>query len=100
MSTDRDPVADPDSIPITRADPEDDLTVVSVQADKTDEIRLKRLGICAGSRINILASGDPMILGVVKSRVGVSRRLAATILVTPEPICGEETQADVHDQTI
>ena len=51
--------------------------------DRGEEtIRLKRLGICENRRIDVLQTGDPMIVRVVGSRIGVSRSLARSIQVT------------------
>jgi Fe2+ transport system protein FeoA len=44
-------------------------------------VRLKRMGICSGRHITIVQSGDPMILRVVGARIGLSRELAATVIV-------------------
>ncbi|MBX3438380.1 MAG: ferrous iron transport protein A [Planctomycetaceae bacterium] len=45
--------------------------------------RLKRLGICVGRQLEIVHSGDPMILKVAGTRVGLSRQLADAVLVEP-----------------
>ncbi len=51
--------------------------------DRGEEtIRLKRLGICENRRLEVLQTGDPMIIRVVGSRIGVSRSLARSIQVT------------------
>jgi hypothetical protein len=44
-------------------------------------VRLKRMGICGGRQISVLQAGDPMILRVVGARIGLSRELAATVVV-------------------
>ena len=43
------------------------------------------MGICEGRDINVLRSGDPMILSVVGSRIAVSRHLAESVQV----VCAE-----------
>ena len=53
-----------------------------VEATDDDMRRLMTLGICAGRRIELVQSGDPMILRVFGSRLGVSRRLASRVLVS------------------
>ena len=52
-----------------------------VEAADDDMRRLMSMGICAGRRIELIQHGDPMILKVFGSRLGVSRRLAARVLV-------------------
>jgi Fe2+ transport system protein FeoA len=46
-----------------------------------DANRLKRMGICVGRSIDLVQSGDPMIVRSVGCQLGVSRRLADCILV-------------------
>jgi Fe2+ transport system protein FeoA len=55
--------------------------VVAVEADTDDAIRLKSLGICTGRRVQLAKGGDPLIVRVLGARVGLSRRLAACVLV-------------------
>lgn len=64
-----------------------------VEADNDDMRRLMTLGICAGRRIELIQRGDPMILRVFNSRLGVSRRLARRVLVQPcdHIVCGRAT---------
>jgi Fe2+ transport system protein FeoA len=57
--------------------------VVQVLADSDDALRLMALGICVGRRIQVFKSGDPLIVGVVGARVGLSARLADGVLVQP-----------------
>ena len=57
--------------------------VQDVTADGDNAIRLKRLGICAGRRIVLVQNGDPLIVLVVGSRIGISRQLAECIRVVP-----------------
>ena len=57
---------------------------LDVAGDGDDALRLKRLGICAGRKIEVLRAGDPMVLNVLGTQVGVSRLAAA--LVTVEPV--------------
>lgn len=55
--------------------------VVSVEADSNDIQRLQAMGLCAGRNIELIKQGDPMILRVFASRVGVSRRLGERVMV-------------------
>jgi Fe2+ transport system protein FeoA len=43
--------------------------------------RLKALGVCLGRRVQLVKSGDPIILRVLGSRIGISARLARNIRV-------------------
>lgn len=53
-----------------------------VEASDDDMRRLMSMGICAGRRIELIQHGDPMIIKVFGSRLGVSRRLANRVLVS------------------
>jgi Fe2+ transport system protein FeoA len=55
--------------------------IVTVEADADDAIRLKSLGLCIGRRVQLAKGGDPLIVRVLGARVGLSRRLAACVLV-------------------
>ena len=41
------------------------------------------LGICIGRNIEIIKAGEPIIVRVVGTRVGLSARLAAGVIVEP-----------------
>jgi hypothetical protein len=43
--------------------------------------RLKTMGLCLYRRVEILQTGDPLIVRVFSSRLGVSARLAERVLV-------------------
>ena len=55
--------------------------VAEINADDVDAARIKRLGICEGRRVQLVKGGDPLIVRVVGTRVGLSARFAARILV-------------------
>lgn len=57
--------------------------VAEVIGDSDDIRKLKAMGICAGRRLEVIKRGDPMILRVFGSRIGLSRRLAACVSVQP-----------------
>jgi Fe2+ transport system protein FeoA len=57
--------------------------VLDVVAESDDAIRLKSLGICIGRRVQAVKAGDPLIVRVMGARVGLSARLAATVVVEP-----------------
>lgn len=45
--------------------------------------QLMAMGVCAGRRVEVVKSGDPLILRVLGSRIGVSARLAQRVVVDP-----------------
>lgn len=51
------------------------------RADAADT--LKRLGLCVGRKVQVDKTGDPLILRVLGSRVGVARRLAERLHAQP-----------------
>ena len=57
--------------------------VAYVSAHSDDLRRLQALGVCVGRRIQLVKTGDPLIISVVGARVGLSTRLAAEVRVTP-----------------
>lgn len=54
-----------------------------VEGDGPEVTRLKRMGVCGGRRLEIVQSGDPMILQVAGTRIGLSRKLAGAVIVEP-----------------
>ncbi len=50
-------------------------------ADDEDLARLMAMGVCAGRTVELVQTGDPLILKVYGTRVGVSARLANRIHV-------------------
>ncbi len=83
----------PPERPLTDFRHGDSVVVGTVNADGADEVRLKRMGVCAGRRLDVVQAGDPMIIRVVGARVGLSRRLAERILGTACPVCSPERAA-------
>ena len=51
--------------------------VQTVEDHGEETVRLKRLGVCERRDVEVLQVGDPMIVRVVGSRIGISRRLAS-----------------------
>ncbi len=76
------------AIPLDKLEPGKCGLVVKVAADSDDAKRLMAMGVCTGRIIKLELRGDPMILQVVGSKLGVSRRLGETVSVTP---CDKET---------
>ena len=59
--------------------------VTEVRAGEAEIEQLQAMGVCVGRRVMLEKTGDPMILKVLGSRIGVSARLAARVMVVP---CG------------
>jgi Fe2+ transport system protein FeoA len=55
--------------------------VIRVDAEADDAVRLMALGICVGRRVQVVKPGDPMIVRVMATRIGLSARLAASVIV-------------------
>ena len=68
-------------LPLTAVEPESEVVVDCLRSSATDCIRLQRLGICDGNRIIVAQTGDPLIVLVVGSRIGISRKLAEQVFV-------------------
>ena len=52
-----------------------------VATDDEDTHRLKTLGVCVGRRVELVRAGNPLILKVFGSRLGISAELAARVEV-------------------
>ena len=55
--------------------------VRSIATDDEDTQRLKTLGVCLGRRVELVRAGDPLILKIFGSRLGISAELAARVRV-------------------
>ena len=55
--------------------------VRQVTTDDEDTNRLKTLGVCVGRRVELVRAGNPLILKVFGSRLGISAELAARVQV-------------------
>ena len=55
--------------------------VRSVATDDEDTKRLKTLGVCVGRRVELVRAGNPLILKIFGSRLGLSAELAARVRV-------------------
>jgi len=54
-----------------------------IEAGDDESERLMTMGVCAGRMVEMVKAGDPLILRVFGSRIGVSARLARRVLVRP-----------------
>ncbi len=56
--------------------------VARVLGDTAESARLKALGVCEGRFVEVLRTGDAWIVRVLGSRIGISRELVSSVLVT------------------
>jgi Fe2+ transport system protein FeoA len=68
--------------------------VRKIETDDEETQRLKMLGVCAGRRVELVRGGDPLILKVFGSRLGLAAALAARVHVE---ICAPE-HCEPHEQ--
>lgn len=54
-----------------------------VGTGENDVDRLKAMGVCLGRKVMLVQAGDPLILKVLGTRLGISARLALDVLVEP-----------------
>lgn len=73
----------PDSIPLSHASTHHIVTISCVDVATEDASRLMALGLCIGRKVQIVKGGDPMIVRVLGSQVGISARLAANVHIRP-----------------
>jgi Fe2+ transport system protein FeoA len=52
-----------------------------IETDGEDIQRLKTLGVCVGRQIEVIKRGDPLIIRVFSSRLGLSASLAAHVWI-------------------
>jgi Fe2+ transport system protein FeoA len=55
--------------------------VVDLEVDGLDRERLEVMVLCAGRTVEVVKTGDPMIVRVLGTRIGLAGRLAATVRV-------------------
>src|SRR5436309_1640139 len=55
--------------------------VTAIDAADDDISRLMVMGVCVGRKVELVQAGDPLILRVLGSRIGVSARLARRVFV-------------------
>lgn len=53
--------------------------VCRIETDGEDIQRLKALGVCVGRQLEVIKRGDPLIIRVFSSRLGLSASLAACV---------------------
>lgn len=55
--------------------------VRSIETDDEETLRLKTMGVCVGRRVELVRKGDPLVLKVFGSRLGISSSLASRVQV-------------------
>ncbi len=55
--------------------------VRNIETDDEEMQRLKTLGVCLGRRVELVKGGDPLILKIFGSRLGISAGLATHVQV-------------------
>lgn len=65
-----------------------------VESEDGDIQRLKMLGVCVGRRVEVVKAGDPLIIRVFGSRLGMSASLAARVWLE---VCSPEHCALLED---
>ena len=72
----------PPPMPETRLDalpPRQCAVVRRIETEGDDVQRLKTLGICVGRRLEVVRTGDPLVVRVFGSRLGLSASLASRV---------------------
>ena len=70
------------SFPETRLDklpPQKCAVVRRIETDSEELQRLKSLGLCVGRQVKVIKTGDPLIVKIFGSRIGLSASLAARV---------------------
>lgn len=76
-------MSDSTSLRLDRLRPHEYGVVDTIDAASDEMQRLMAMGVCPGRLIEVVTPGDPLILKVYGTRIGVSRRLAQKIFVNP-----------------
>ena len=84
------PTDDPGLVRLDHVPPRVCGTVAFLAAADDDVMRLKAMGVCLGRRIEVLQTGDPLIVRAFGSRIGVSARIARHVFLD---MCGHRTAA-------
>lgn len=69
--------------------PRSTVQVAAIDLLPEDELRVKTMGLCVGRRVEVLQTGDPLIVDIAGAHVGVSRRLAMGIVISEPADKGE-----------
>jgi len=69
--------------PVNKLNPHQCGIVRQIIAPDNEMDRLMAMGVCADGIVELVQRGDPLILKVYGTRIGVSARLANRIMVEP-----------------
>lgn len=58
--------------------------ICDIDGDHEDIERLKTMGVCLGRRLHVVKAGDPMIVSVMGTRLGIAGRLAGHVFLRPD----------------
>jgi Fe2+ transport system protein FeoA len=72
-------------VPLDSLGPGQCARVHQVEEADHDLERLMAMGVCAGRKVMLVRRGDPLIVKVLGTRIGLSARLAHRIRVEPCP---------------
>ncbi len=60
--------------------------ITAIDLPGEDELRMKTLGVCIGRTVELLQAGDPLVIRVAGTSIGISRRLANGVTVAPQRV--------------
>jgi len=66
-------------IPLPRLLPGQCAVVRRVESESEEVQRLKTMGVCVGRRVEVVRAGDPLIIKIFGSRIGISASLASRV---------------------
>ena len=67
--------------PMDTIEPHQVARVAHVDGSIDEVRRLQAMGLCLGREVQLIKRGDPLIVRVMGTRIGVSRRLAQRVFV-------------------
>ncbi len=73
--------------------------VVAVSGQDDDAERLMAMGVCPGRMVELIQRGDPLILKVYGTRIGVAARLAERVSVRPCLASHCQTKPDAREDS-
>ena len=76
---------DETGVRLDQLEPHQFAVIQHIAVDDDDAQRLMSLGVCAGRTVELIKAGDPLILKVFATRIGLSARLAARVFAQPLP---------------
>ncbi|MDA1044635.1 MAG: FeoA family protein [Verrucomicrobia bacterium] len=71
--------------------------IVDIDVPEEEKRRMMSMGICPGRTVELVLRGDPLIVRVFGTRIGLSARLADRITVVP---CVDDCDEDAEDAEV